>query len=186
MDRRGLVLGLGQLLLLGCAAPRAPTPTRAPLARVTRPTPRPTPTPIPSGGIGLFRDEWERLHGPPTTATERFLRYAGGYGAAFLNDIAFYVERDLPSPVDVDEAREESRALMPDDAQLQLMYQTRLLVRIDLYKSESLLARFRDAAENVAAPDPWMSDEPGTFIVILREEEGKVVSLALSTGRNLL
>ena len=181
LGRRALLLAL---LAAACApAPVTPTARPTPL-RVARPTPRPTPTPYGSGGLGLFRDEWEAKNGPPR-GSGPFFSYAGGkLGAAFANDLVWYVERTWPEPVSVPTARAESQLFFPPDAQAVRRYQTKALRRVDLYVSASLAERFRIAAENAFQVNPWRGVEPGTFIVYYREVGELVGSIVLSTGDN--
>jgi hypothetical protein len=180
---RRAALAVLAAVLSGCAAAPSPTARPTPL-RLTRPTPRPSPTPYPSGGLGLFRDEWEHRHGAPRGQGPYF-SYAGGkLGAAFANDLVWYVERTWPEPVGVETARAESRLFFPPDAQTVRFYQTKALRRVDLYASVSLAERFRVAAENAFRVDPWRGVAPGTFIVYYRELGDLVGSIVLSTGDN--
>jgi hypothetical protein len=183
MSRRAALASLITLLAACAAAP--PTPTAKPTAlRLARPTPRPTPTPYASGGLGLFRDEWEAKHGPPRGQGPFFSYEGGKLGAAFANDLVWYVERTWNEPVDVEAARAESRLFFPPDAQRVRFYQTKALRRVDLYVSASLAERFRVAAENAFRVDPWRGVQPGTFIVYYRELGELVGSIVLSTGDN--
>lgn len=183
MRRRAALAALAALLT-ACAAAAPTSTTRPTPLRLTRPTPRPTATPYASGGLGLFRDEWEAKHGPPRGQGPYFIYASGKLGAAFANDLVWYVERTWPEPVDVEAARAESRLYLPPDAQAVRRYQTKALRRVDLYVSASLAERFRLAAENALRVDPWRGVEPGTFIVYYREVGELVGSIVLSTGDN--
>jgi hypothetical protein len=188
--RRTALLALAALGLIACQPARAapPTPTRTAQRRplVHRPTPRPIPTPYPSGGLGLFRDEWELRHGRARGAGP-FFGYANGrLGVAFVNDLVWYLERSWGAAevVPVEAARAESRAYIPSDARFRRTYETRGLRRVDLYASPSLVERFRLAAKNGDPVDPWLDAEPGTFIVYYHEQGERVASFVLSTGNN--
>jgi hypothetical protein len=190
--RRAALLALVALGLSACGLDVGPSPTpqtaprRSAIARPTPPRPRPTATPYPSGGLGLFRDEWEARHGRGRGAGP-FFGYGGGkLGAAFANDLIWYLERSwgAAETVAVEAAREESRAYIPADARLVRLYQTRLGRRVDLYASASLAERFRLAAEHGEPIDPWRDAEPGTFIVYYHERGERVTGMVLSTGNN--
>jgi hypothetical protein len=173
------------LLASACAPAPSPTaPSKPTPLRLARPTPRASPTPYASGGLGLFRDEWEDRHGPSRGQGPFFSYASGKFGAAFANDLVWYVERTWPEPVDVETARAESRLFFPPDAEAVRRYQTKALRRVDLYVSASLAERFRVAAENAFRVDPWRGVEPGTFIVYYRELGDLVGSIVLSTGDN--
>jgi hypothetical protein len=181
---RRAALAVLATVLIGCAA-AAPTPTARPTPlRLARPKPRPSPTPYSSGGLGLFRDEWESRHGA-ARGQGPYFSYAGGrLGAAFANDLVWYVERTWAEPVGVEIARAESRLFFPPDARTVRFYQTKALRRVDLYASSSLAERFRVAAENAFRVDPWRGVDPGTFIVYYREIGDLVGSIVISTGDN--
>ncbi|TAK21779.1 MAG: hypothetical protein EPO26_13465 [Chloroflexota bacterium] len=168
-------------------APPIPTSTPPRPTIAARANPSATAEPFRSGGLGLFRDEFEAMHGRALRVTGPVVRYRGGQvTVTFANDIVWFVEREwpsneLPSP---DEARAESLRYLPADAAFQSYHQTREFRRYDLYVSDALLARFREAARNADPIDPWISARPGTFIVYYRDSGEDVGSFVISTGVN--
>jgi hypothetical protein len=201
--RRAALLTIAALWLCACqTAPPTPgyrvpgtrlrvgwgaaTPRRVAGGATARPTLRPTATPYPSGGLGLFRDEWEGHHGRGRGPGPLFGYGGGKLGAAFANDLLWYLERSWGAAemVPVEAARDESRAYIPGDAELIRTYQTRVGRRVDLYTSSSLRERFRLAAEHGEPIDPWLGAEPGTFIVYYHERGDRVTALVMSTGNN--
>jgi len=189
LTRRAFALGgtLGLVAVpLACALPPPPTPTRPALTRP--PTREPTAKLIPyvSGGLGLFRDEWEARYGPPVSSTASFVLYRGGIGASFANGMVWYVEREwnFADAVGQDLARAESRRFLPGDAGAMSEHETRFLRRYDRYFSAALAARFASVASSDNAVDLWLGQPAGWFIVFYRDVGERVWSLALSTGNN--
>lgn len=115
-----------------------------------------------SAGLGLTQEQFNEIHGSPEPfypLGSTFLQ-DGGLLLTFQNDDLPIkaIEREFTPPVSIDVAREESRALMPEDAVFQETIITSLGVVVDLYTSESLLALLPD-------PDDWPGAEPGQISV---------------------
>jgi hypothetical protein len=171
------------------ATPNSPTaapapPTTAPVPSTATPVPAPaapTARPFASGGLGLSRSEWERLHGAPTRDDGLFLSYKdGAYVATFVYGNLHHAERVWGdrNPVTLQVAREVGKTLIPVDAQLVRSYVAPGSRDVDLYRSESLKTRF-------APDDPaWVGAEPGVLIVIYRAATGPVTSIVVATGNN--
>ncbi len=182
-----LILALILPPVLACQA--APTRTAAPspiaLQRLPAPAARLTPTPMPSGGLGLFRDEFEARFGANGRPNGRFITYRSGQiTVALANDLVWYIEREwipeeIPRRAD---ARTQSRDLIPGDAILLGNYETRGAMRFERFRSAGLAERFQSAARIADPFDPWPGMEPGTFIVAYRERGDWVSGMLVMTG----
>jgi hypothetical protein len=152
-------------------------------------------TPIPaaeveftSGGLGMTQADWEATNGTPGADS------TGGY--FFYKDNTFTViyqdgsidrlEQALgETGMTVDEAREASKALIPQDSELVKTYTSFDGRTVDLYKSEALIQQFpssmRVGYENVSY---WVGGEPGNFTVTYGANNDRVTKIILATGNN--
>jgi hypothetical protein len=97
--------------------PAAPTATSV----ASKPESKATVTSFSSGGLGLLRAEWERAKGRPSRELPGgFLEYqVGSLVVAFRDDRVWYIERVWGdrAAVTMDEARRQSKMLIPQDAE---------------------------------------------------------------------
>lgn len=136
-----------------------------------------------SGGLGLDRAEWERLHGGGRTADPvMFFEYENGRFQVSFSGVRTgnvnYIERvwgDRNS-VRIEEARRESRNFIPADAEFVRTYTSRGGSTVDLYKSESLKSRF--------SADDWTGGQPGDFIILYRNQTGRTTTFIIGVGNN--
>jgi hypothetical protein len=115
-----------------------------------------------SGGLGLSRAEWEKVHGPPSKVSI-FLEYNDGQLIVGLsNDNIWHLER-IWSPKDavsLEDARDDVRGYLPNDAQLTQSIDRGDGRLVDLYTSASITPRF--------GPTAWNGGQPGTFAIQYR------------------
>ena len=148
--------------------PEPPTATVVPPTATLEPTATPVPatnTPIPqapafdSGGIGLDKATWEKLHGPNANNTDTIGSYENKkYFILFSSGKIFNLTRQN-SKLSNNEARIEAKSLMPKDAKLVKTYtDSRSGVPVDLYYSEAL-------KNYLGSSGIWSGGEPGNFIV---------------------
>ena len=136
---------------------------------------------IQSGGLGLSRTEWERLHGNAASQDSGYVYYDDDHGRVvinFMNIAAADIKRVYADhkSVRLEEARNEVRTLIPDDAKLIRTYDVGARP-VDLYSSDSLKAIFRGA-------DYWVNGEPGQFFVLYFSDNDVVESFELGLGNN--
>lgn len=138
-----------------------------------------------SGGLGLDRTDWERAHSegkPDNPSRPMFFAYEGGKFQVQFSEIRAgsveYVERVWGdrNAVPIEDARKESKQFIPADAKFVKTYTARSGSTVDLYKSDSLKGRFKD--------DDWTGGMPGDFIILYRNQTGKVTTFIISTGNN--
>lgn len=142
----------------------------------------PTSVPFSSGGLGLSREAWEKMHGSsrrpvtdpyPCYVGAPLASYEGGVYAVWYTsgELIAFVSKLLGHTVSVAEARAESKSLLPTDAQLVrqdevVKYESEVVV-YDTYVSQSLSTVYPPGAQNVwCAPDFWNGAQPGTFTVL--------------------
>lgn len=155
---------------------------------VPQPTPSAPTAPAPayaSGGLGLDRADWERLHGsgaPDNPGSPMTFGYEGGKFQVQFSSVRSgnveYVERVWGdrNPVLIEEARKESKQFIPADAKFVKTYTSRSGSTVDLYKSESLKGQFSD--------DGWTGGKPGDFIILYRNQTGRTTTFIIGTGNN--
>lgn len=133
-----------------------------------------------SGGIGLTQAEWERMHGKPGPSVECCgIQYEGGkYGVGYLSngseELVAIIGVTFASPVGVDQARIDSRKLLPMDSQsVKLNELERIGTSIsevyDTYASSSLDTLIplgtRPLFPESNGPDIWNGAHPGTITI---------------------
>jgi len=140
-----------------------------------------------SGGLGLGRGQWERVHGKALSQDSAYVVYRtsdqGVFSLNFGHSNCFSLRRSYGSAsVPLDAARNESRDLIPTDSSLTRTYSslTNSSTVVDLYHSESLKTRFSDD------PNNWREGEPGDFTVAYYkwENDDKVDEFVIRTGNN--
>jgi hypothetical protein len=177
--------------------PASPSPQQPTLSPTSEPTIEPTtvtPTTEPvvddnyqSGGLGLSRQAWEDRHGAPGQKIGGFISYEGTtYAVAYQMDNVWHLEKSWGSTgVSLDEARAESKTLIPSDSQLQQTYTSANDQLVDLYTSEALKSRFPESQQlGSMTLSMWPGGEPGDFIVIYRRTGDRVTSIVLGIGNN--
>jgi hypothetical protein len=135
---------------------------------------------IESGGLGLSRSRWERAHGGASSQDSGYVNYTderGRYTINFMDDAAGYIKRTYSDAagVTLEEARSESRNLIPGDSRLIRTY-SKGTHQVDLYLSDSLKAIFHE--------DDWTGGKPGNFIVSYSSDNGVVKSFVVGLGNN--
>ena len=126
-----------------------------------------------SGGLGLSRVEWEKVHGRAVGDDIGGIVYANGYSIGYSSDssaaIAITVGRTFSPAVTVQQARAESKKVIPADAQLVGTEDPAGGVMYDTYYSASLAALFPsdtpDPFPHRSDIDIWNGARPGTFTV---------------------
>ncbi|MEK6288512.1 MAG: hypothetical protein AABO57_22575 [Acidobacteriota bacterium] len=136
---------------------------------------------IKSGGLGLSRTEWERLHGHTTNQDSGYSYYKDEPGQFIINFMgrgAAYIKRsyDDPAGVTLEEARKESQKLIPQDSRLIRTYNASA-GPVDLYFSDALKPIF-------PTDDYWIHGEPGNFIVLYFSDHGIIDSFVIGLGNN--
>jgi hypothetical protein len=116
-----------------------------------------------SGGLGVRRNDWERLHGRALVEDLASDVYkVPDQGALILSfhegNCSMLERHHAPSAVSLDLARGESRQLIPNDSSLTRTYTSAPANLVDLYHSESLRTRFSKDVE-------WGGGGPGDFTV---------------------
>ncbi|MFL5732561.1 MAG: WD40 repeat domain-containing protein [Chloroflexia bacterium] len=166
------------------ASPATISETETPTAPDATGTPFPVPA-IDSGGLGLTRDAWEKLHGPPSSPTDYGALYENHhYGVTFDERgviKAIRVEYGDADAVDLQSAEAEAQKLLPRDAIAGGRYEhdTSDVMGgtsdphdvVQLYKSDSLSKTFSREA--------FYLDPPGTCSIQYEEYKalrGKVRS----------
>ena len=148
-----------------------------------------------SGGLGLDLDAWEAIHGEgeedavPGWRSYDDRRYVV---AGTLEGRIDHLERhwEEGEGVTFEEARAESRRLMPADAQLVETYQLPGGYTVDLYVSASLAQRFPDTVEIDGSEfSTWVGGEPGNFTVGFGDygttpEVDRVTWIVMAIGNN--
>lgn len=134
-----------------------------------------------SGGLGLSRTKWERLHGDLTNQDSGYSYYKDETGQFIINFMASraaYIRRTYADPagVNLEDARTESKKLMPGDAKLIRTYYASA-GPVDLYFSDALKPIF-------PTDDYWINGEPGNFIVLYFSNHGAVDSFVIGLGNN--
>lgn len=134
-----------------------------------------------SGGLGLTRSEWQQLHGTAASQDSGYANYndyRGRFTINFMVRYAGYIKRTYrdPAVVPLEDARRESRSLMPADSTLIRTYHVSA-GPVDLYSSESLKQLF-------PSDEDWIRGEPGQFIVLYSSDRDSVDSYVLALGNN--
>jgi hypothetical protein len=130
-----------------------------------------------SGGLGLDQEEWEQLHGDGQPGNiPPYIEYEDGtYSIIFMNDRVWTLERqwDVENAVDLDNARLESKSLIPVDSQFIRTYNPEGMpeLTVDLYLSESLKNKL----------SPWSGSEPGMFVVIYGVQDYGISRMVIGT-----
>lgn len=132
---------------------------------LTDPAARPSAPAAPSfasGGLGLTRAEWEKSHGQPSQSSI-FLEYDGGrLVVGLLEGNVWHMERVWMrgDAVSLDNARNEARAYLPEDAEQVQSFDRGDGRIVDVYRSASLNGRFSSTA--------WNGGKAGTFSIQYR------------------
>lgn len=138
-----------------------------------------------SGGLGLAQADWEHLHGsgrPDNASSPMFFEYESGKFQVQFSEIRSgnvgYIERVWGdrNAIPLEEARRESKNLIPADAKFVRTYISQSGSTVDLYTSESLKDRF-------AASD-FIAGKPGDFIILYRNQTGRTTTFIISVGNN--
>lgn len=115
-----------------------------------------------SGGLGLSRAAWEKAHGQPARSSI-FFEYDGGrLLVGLMDDNVWHIERVWMrgDAVNLEAARNEVRAYLPEDAtQVQSVDRGDGRI-IDVYSSAQLAGRFK--------PTAWNGGKTGTFSIQYR------------------
>ncbi len=146
------------------------------------PSPTPTVSAYKSNGLGLDRATWESSHGKASEDGTSFLRYENDkfavmFSASKLGN-ANHIERvyEDRNAVPIADARVESKSFIPADANFVRTYTSRSDSTIDLYTSESLKNRFSES--------DFIGGKAGDFIVLYRNQTGKVTTFIIAIGNN--
>jgi hypothetical protein len=138
-----------------------------------------------SGGLGLDRAEWERMHGGGKSDNPDSTMYFGYENGKFVVQFSklksgnvSYIERVWGdrNAVSIEEARSESKQFIPADAKFVKTYTSRGGSTVDLYTSEALKGRFA-AAE-------FIGGKPGDFIILYRNQTGLTTTFIAGVGNN--
>lgn len=150
-----------------------------------RPAQAPSAPAYASGGLGLDRADWERAHGegrPDSPSSPMFFAYEGGTFQVRFSQISSgnvsYVERVWGdrNALPIEDARKESKQVIPADAKFVKTYTSQGGSTVDLYKSESLKGRFKG--------NEWTGGKPGDFIILYRNQTGRTTTFIAATGNN--
>jgi hypothetical protein len=147
---------------------------------------------VQSGGLGLASNEWEAAHGKGEGSSgtgyyveykdsQGFVVYAVTYNDAKPKRIEQLIRRWERQAIPLEQARAETKTLLPFDAVLIRSYTPRLQDTADLYRSEWLKAQFPSG--------PWSKGEPGDFTVLHQQtpdvRRGTVsTQIVIKTGNN--
>lgn len=138
-----------------------------------------------TGGLGLDRADWERVHGegkPDNPGSPMIFGYEGGKFQVQFSGVRSgnveYVERVWGdrNAVTLDDARKESKQFIPADGKFVRTYTSQSGSTVDLYRSESLKGRF--------GADNWTGGKPGDFIILYRNQTGRTTTFIAATGNN--
>lgn len=134
-----------------------------------------------SGGLGLSRTEWELLHGRAASQDSGYVYYDDERGRFIINFMASraaYIKRSYrdSAGVSLDDARSESRKLIPIDSRLLRTYNSSAGT-VDLYFTDVLKPMF-------PKDDYWIRGEPGNFIVLYSSNQSVVDSFVIGLGNN--
>jgi hypothetical protein len=122
----------------------------------------PAAPPFASGGLGLSRTEWEKVHGQPTRSSI-FLEYDGGrLVVGLLESNVWHIERIWMrgEAVALEAARNDARSYLPSDANLTQSVDRGDGRIVDIYSSSILASRFASTA--------WNGGRAGTFTIQYR------------------
>jgi hypothetical protein len=132
-----------------------------------------------SGGLGLSKDAWEKLHKRRGTTAD-FIDYDGGnYSVIFLSGNTWHIERNFnKNRPTLEKAIKESKSLIPKDSQLVKKFASPTTPEntVYLYLSESLKERF--------GSDVWTNAKPGNFIVLYDAYNGRIARIIIAPGNN--
>ncbi len=137
------------------------------------------PPALPSGGLGLSRAAWEKIHGtrhqPPIIQDTAEVYYEGdkyqvGYGADGPDGLIVALFVSFPPSMSMAEVRAETRTLLPTDAQPLVLNQTDGAGyggSYDRYLSQWLSTVYPPGTLFWGEPpaDVWVGTRPGTFTV---------------------
>lgn len=139
--------------------------------------PAPAP-PVESGGLGLSRAAWEKIHGAGGEGGVAGIAYRGGYMVAFSSGgpdgLVAAIYKFYDPKVSMSSARAETKTLLPADAQpLKLNEIDRNGAQIyntyDTYLSPSLSTLFPPGTPKMFGesngPDIWNGAQPGTLTI---------------------
>jgi hypothetical protein len=138
-----------------------------------------------SGGLGLDMADWERSHGaglPDDPNSTMFFKYEGGKFVVQFSKLksgnVSYIEhvwgdRDA---VSIENARAESKQLIPADSKFVKTYTSRSGSTVDLYTSVSLKDRF--------STSEFIGGKPGDFIILYRNQTGRTTTFIAAIGNN--
>lgn len=138
-----------------------------------------------SGGLGLDRAYWERMHDvgkPDDPGSPMFFSFKGGKFQVRFSGIRSgnveYIERVWGdrNAVPMEEARKESKQFIAASAKFVRTYTSGSGSMIDLYKSESLKGRFSD--------DGWTGGKPGDSTILYCNQTGRTTTFIILTGNN--
>jgi len=145
------------------------------------------------GGLGDTRSTLDRIYGPPTSAVNIQLTYRNGEITAYfagaldsplsrVTNMTRSLSPQFGGPLSVAAAQALARMLMPHDAKLVHTYPPTGARLITTYTS-TLLAQVIDPYFWTAMVN-GQNITPGTFTVILTEQQSKVTSITLTIGNN--
>lgn len=132
-----------------------------------------------SGGLGLNRREWERLHGPAVAKDSAFVFYRDAGGEChvnFLHGDCYYIERTYADSVtaSLESARREVSGLIPADSVPVRSYATPE-GPVDFNYSATLKSRRFNQSD-------WGNAKPGEFSMLYYLEGSRVSGFMITTG----
>lgn len=158
-----------------------------PSALSTTATTAPT-TAFASGGLGLSRAEWEKLHGPGGEGMFETEPGRDGHNIAYIaagsNELVGVIAKGYNPEVSINKARAEIRTLLPADAQSVTFNEEG--GTYDTYLSESLRNLVPPGTTNLYpelnGPDIWNGAEPGTITIKYDGSDTNVVYVLVYIG----
>ncbi len=177
------------------SSPPPPTDTPVPPTETSIPaTSTQAPPAIESGGLGSSIQQWESRHGPPGKKAIIGTYYENERYEVVSFDSEpiqmIWVTYGDRNPVSVEDARFESKQLIPKDAKLLKSYKAvgeggDPTYTVDLYSSASLATVINALPELGLGLDRWKGAAPGTFQITISSYsflQDKVPSLVIFLG----
>ncbi len=147
-----------------------------------------TVTKLGSGGIGIKKTEWEKIHGSPnrpcfSVADITQCNYKEDlFITSFISQHPIrsisYGNGNLKSQLSLEESRVWVRSFIPNDSVFVKSYVSTIGSTVDLYNSKWLAGQF-PANDGLH----WINGKPGDFIVIYSGKAG-ISNITIGTGNN--